>query len=360
MKKPMQRFGGAVEGILEKVVSTAGSDISVADAGTREAFLDSWAGKLSDHASYLRSAGKMLAAPIVLAYVPDTGAFTKTHDWIIRRMLGVNFQDELSGVLAAGTSESGGCVHPQRFTDTGAIETAIRAAGLQAAPTIALMPQNKLFVWPDGIDSAEKPFERDLSGPAIVIDLDAIDQALTQFYEDVARQTKKWWHTASSRIVVNSPEGTVQYDLWVFLMAKYSHVARIKQEEKIGNGRSDITVVPLDTTCGNQSAVLELKTLRDVQTPTQAGTKLGKISQKSNIEWAASGLQQTAAYRDDNKMDVAFLCLYDFCATAGTEVMKVVSPAADALNVRARRYWITASHEEHRKERYPLPETQKN
>src|SRR6185436_17626837 len=115
MKKSMQRFGGAVEEILKKVASTAGSDISVADAGTREAFLDSWAGKLSDHASYLRSAGKLLGAPVVLAYVPDTGAFTEAHNWTVRRMLGVNSQDDLSGVLAAGTSESGGCVHPQRF-----------------------------------------------------------------------------------------------------------------------------------------------------------------------------------------------------------------------------------------------------
>lgn len=352
--KTRNRFGGAREAALTKVTESAAPSISVADAGTREAFLDAWARTLSDHAKYLRSTSTTLMAPVVVAYVPDTGTFGKQHPWERRSMLGASHRDNLAGILAAGTGEVGACVHPIRLADTEAFEREIRIVGLQSAPTIALTTESKLVVWPHGIEGETAPFDSNLDDGTVVIDLAAIDRALIDFYETVGRQTKRWWKNAKARITVESPETTVQYDLWVFLRGGYGRVARIKTEETIGNGRSDITVVPIHPGAKDQSAVLELKALRDVHTPKKDGATPIKISPQDNITWACSGIQQAAAYRDDNNMDGAFLCLYDFCAKQSTIVDEAVKPHALQYNVRHRRYWITASHDEHRKDRYPL------
>jgi hypothetical protein len=354
-QSPLSKFGGATDVLVAKVVATAAGSISVADAGSREAFLDAWTMTLSAHARFLRTSGKEVQAPVVLVYVPDSGTFAKQNSgWLRRRMLGVSAQDDLAGILAVGTSGSGGCVHPQRFDDTAGIEAAIKEVGLEGAPTIVLTPGNKLYTWAEGINGDLEPFERDAEGGPLLIDLDAIDRELTAFYESVARQTTKWWQDANTRITVTEPEATVQYHLWLFLMGAYKYAARVKMEEKIGNGRSDITIVPVDTSGGSHSAVLELKTLRDAYTPKVRGTTPTKISRKQNTEWAGSGLQQTAAYRDDNQMTGAFLCLYDFCAGNSPDVLEAMREAAERYGVVVRRYWITANHAEHRKDRYPL------
>ncbi len=354
MSKKKQQFGGAIEAALKKVTQSAASSISVANAGTREAFLDAWLRTLSDYAKYLRSSSQILAAPVLLIYVPDTSAFGKLHQWEQRSMLGSSHRDDFTGILAVGTGEVGARVHPTRLTDTEAFEREIRLVGLQSAPTIALMTESKLVVWPDGIDAEPSPFDSTLSNGTAVIDLNAIDNHLTCFYEEVGRQTKQWWQNCTLRTTVDSPESTVQYALWVYLLGQFGRNARIKIEENIGNGRADITIVPIHTNNTDQSAVLELKTLRDVRTPKTIGATPTKISVKENIKWACSGIQQTVAYRDDNKMDGAFLCLYDFCAGNTTDVDEVVKPSAEHYNIRYRRYWITASHQEHRADRYPL------
>lgn len=352
--KTRNRFGGARDAALAKVIESAAPSISVADAGTREAFLDAWARTLSYHAKHLRSTSTTLLAPVVVVYVPDTGTFCKQHPWERRSMLGASHRDNFAGILAASTGEIGACVHPIRFVDTDAFEREIRFVGLQSAPTIALTTESKLVVWPHGITGEPSAFDSNLDEGTVFIDLAAIDRALNDFYEGVGRQTKRWWKNAKARITVESPETTVQYDLWVFLRGGYGRLARIKTEESIGNGRSDITVVPIHPGAKDQSAVLELKALRDAHTPKKDGTTPSKISQQANIAWACSGIQQTAAYRDDNDMDGAFLCLYDFCAHNSTGVFDAVTPHAARYNILHRRYWITASHEEHREDRYPL------
>lgn len=355
MSDGKNRFGGANKALLDHVAKSAAASISVADAGSREAFLDAWAQTLSEHARHLRSVGKQLAAPVVLVHVDDTGIFCRKHDgWIARSLLGTSPRDPYEGTLAVGTGGTGGAEHPNRFADTRSVEDEIRRVGLQRAPTIALFTESRLHVWPEGIDGDVDPYQRGLDGGPVVLNLNSIDRDLNHFHEVIARQTRAWWKNAHLRVTVDNPEAAVQYALWVFLMAKYSHVARIKTEETIGNGRSDITAYPLDTSGGNQSAVLELKALRQVRTPKQNTTKPKKISESDNIKWAGSGLQQTATYRDDNKMNGAFLCLYDFCEGDNDAVLKAVTPSANQYGIIARRYWITASHAEHREQRYPL------
>jgi hypothetical protein len=353
--KAKKRFGGAVDAAMEEVAKSSATSISVADAGTRESFLDAWARTLSDHAKYLRSSNVPLQAPMVVAYVADTGAFAGEHgQWVRRPMLGTSHRDNFAGILAVGTGGFGTFVYPTQLQDTEEFERQIRNAGLQHTPTISLVSNTKLLVWPDGIDGEPSAFERELQGSAVVIDLQVIDQELTRFYEVVARQTKKWWQNPSKRITVENPEAEVQYALWVFLMAKYSGVARVKTEDGIGNGRADITLIPTDDGLTNQSAVLELKTLREVRTP-RAGTKtLTRISLTANIEWACSGVQQTASYCARESFDGAYLCLYDFRAGDSSDVCDAVTPYANQYGVLHRRYWITASHTEHMKDRFPI------
>lgn len=347
-------FGGASPQLLAHVALNGAAAISVADAGTREAFLNAWVEHLSEHAMYVRAKGKALAAPVALVYVPDTGAHARDHEWKVMSMLGVSEREDMAGKLVAGSGETGGCTHPQRFTDLEKLEDAIRSAGLGNSPTVVLATELRLIVWGNGVEGGGQPSVNELRGGPITVDLKAVEHELDRFYEDVARQTKTWWKNASERVTIELPEAKVQYDLWVWLMCKFSSAARVRQEDTSGNGRTDLTIVPLDNAGGNQSAVLELKTIRDVHTPKTAGAKLTKISQKENTDWATSGLQQTATYRDDLKMNGAFLCLYDFCAGDGKAMMAVVDPIASQFNVRAKRFWITASHEEHRKDRYPV------
>mgnify|MGYP003382134155 CR=1 FL=1 len=353
--KAKKRFGGAVDAAIEEVAKSSATSISVADAGSRESFLDAWARTLSDHAKYLRSSNVPLQAPMVVAYVADTGAFAGEHgQWVRRPMLGTSHRDNFAGILAAGTGGFGTLVYPTQIQDTEEFERQIRKAGLQHTPTISLVSNTKLLVWPGGIDGEPSAFERELQGGAVVIDLQAIDRELTRFYEGVARQTKKWWQNAGKRTTVENPEAAVQYDLWVFLMAKYSEVARVKMEDVSGNGRADITLVPTHDGLTNQSAVLELKTLRDVRTPKPGTTKLTRIPLTANIEWACSGVQQTASYCAREGFDGAYLCLYDFCAGNLSDVYDAVTPHATQYGVIHRRYWITASHTEHMKDRFPI------
>lgn len=347
-------FGGALETALAMVVAeSAASSISVAEAGTPETFLDSWAQILSDHGKYLKLNSMTLSAPVVLSYVPDMGAFEKRSQWMRRPMLGTTHRENFGGILAVGTGETGACVYSNQLSKTEEFEREIRNVDLQSAPTIALMTESRLLVWPHGIDGAALPF-RNLDKNGIAINLKAIDDVLKKFYESVARQTKEWWKNTKLRVTVEKPETTVQYALWVFLLSKFGDVARVKKEENIGNGRADITILPIRPTEKDFSSVLELKALRDVRTPQDNEATPTKISVKENITWACSGIQQTAAYRDDNTMDFAFLCLYDFCAGNRADFEEEVKPYAVKYQVQYRRYWISASHDEHREERYPL------
>src|SRR5258706_5220676 len=101
------RFGGARDPALAKVTESAASSMSVADAGTREAFLDGWARTLSEYAKHLRSSSMALEAPVIVTYVPDMGMFEKQYSWARRPMLGSSPRDNLAGILAAGTAEVG-------------------------------------------------------------------------------------------------------------------------------------------------------------------------------------------------------------------------------------------------------------
>lgn len=357
MSQSTGRFGGALDAAVEQVAESAASSISVADACTRESFLDGWSRTLSNHARYLRHSGASLQAPIVVTYVEDVGVFAKQHsNWERRPMFGASYRDSFDGVLAVGTASVGGYVHPQRLLKTQSFETELRLHGLLDVPTVALVSESKLLIWPDGMTGSGSPFERELDdGDPIVIDLDAIDRVLQRFYEHRARQNTTWWKNASLRTTVERPEAAVQDELWLFLAGAFSDVARIRKEDVSGNGRSDITILPSRGSSQDQSAVLELKTLRDVRTPTKNPDAIPiKISPQENINWACAGVQQTAAYRDQEKLDGAFLCLYDFCAGNTSAVEDAVLPHAKKYSVLARRYWITASHKEHRQDRYPL------
>ena len=94
-----------------------------------------------------------------------------------------------------------------------------------------------------------------------------------------------------------------------------------------------------------------------MHTPALPGATPTKFSQKEKEDWACSGVQQTAAYRDHERLDGAFLCLYDFCAGNSPAIAAVVKVHAMKYNVLHRHYWITASHKEHREDRYPLDKT---
>lgn len=351
------RFGGAIEAALASVIEEATSTISAADAGTRAEFLNAWVRTLVDHAKYIRSSSSMLKAPVIVVYVPDTGQFAIGKGWEHRLMLRASHKNNFAGMLVAGASEIAGyvCSNELKSDDTRSNEGEIKNAGLEHSLTIALMTESKLIVWPGGIDGQIAPIERDLNEDScVIVDRNTIDADLTKFYEIHARQTKKWWKEAGQRVTVERPEGAVQEDLRLFLLALNSDFALIRNEESIGNGRADITIQPRKKATG-ESAVLELKAIRDVRTPETSGTVPTKISEKDNIAWASAGVQQTAAYRKENTLDAAFLCVYDFCAKTNTvNVDNEVQHAANQYDVLYRRYWITASHKEHREDSFPL------
>lgn len=356
MNQNTSRFGGALVTALEKVADSAASSMSIADACTFGSFLDGWIGTLSDHARHLRANGDSLLAPIVVVFVEDAGAFSRRHpDWKRRPMLGSSCRDEFAGVLAVGTASIGGFVFPKLLSKTEEFETALGEVELLGAPAIALMSETKLFIWPEGLNGAARPIERELvNDEPAGIDLDRIDRELARFYEDFARQSTKWWKDTSLRMTVESPEAVVQNDLWICLTVAFRDVARVRQEDVSGNGRTDITVLPSGGCPPNQSAVLELKTLRSVRTRKRHSSTPIKIPDRTNIRWALKGLQQAVGYRDKEKLDGAFLCLYDFCGGNSSTVEEAIAPHALRYGVLARRYWITTSHEEHREDRYPL------
>jgi hypothetical protein len=348
----MNPLGGAVKAALDAVVENGAAGLSIADAGTEEAFLDAWTRTLTAHARHLRGKGETLSAPVAVIYAEDCADVGVGLAWLSKPMLGGSHAEPLAGTLAVGTGEIGGYAKPVRLPDTDAMTAAIREAGLGKSLTVALLSEASMVIWPRGLDSKSAPFLKELGDAPVVLDLAALDRSLEAFYERAARQPEEWWRDRSQRITVEEPESVVQHDLWNFLLGKFSDVARVKKETTIGHGRADITVTPIKP--DHASAVLELKVTRDFRTPRPGTVRATRISLKSNIDWAQSGVAQTAAYRDDERLDAAYLCVYDFCAGKKPQIEQAIQHAAAPYNVKASRYWITASHEEHRADRYPL------
>lgn len=352
--KQIPGLGGARKGAVDAVIKDGAKELSVADAGTDASFLDAWTRTLTSHARYLRGKGLDLSAPVVVAYAENCADVGESLGWIRRPMHGGSPTDPLAGTLGVGAAEIGAYLRQAPVVDSSAATDAIQAAGLGSSLTIALLSTTMLVIWPEGIDSKVSPrIQRELDDAPVVLDLAALEHQLGLFYETTARQTTSWWEDAKARITVAKPEGVVQNDLLRFLLGKFAEVARVKVETRIGNGRSDVTLTPRQP--NTISAVLELKVTRDFMTPKPGTVNPTPISLKDNIEWARSGVAQTAAYRDDDGMDVAYLCVYDFCAGNREEISQGIKEAADPYGVLPRCYWITASHKEHREDRYPDP-----
>jgi hypothetical protein len=269
-------------------------------------------------------------------------------------MLGSRLADPLSGTFGVGALNAGAFTKPQSVLDVRDVEQTIAQAGLGSCLTIALMSTTELWIWMQGLDAEVQPFQKPLDDALALLDLQTLEDKLSEFYEQVARQTRTWWKDAKKRITVSPPEAIVQNDLWLYLLGAYAERAKVKQETGIGNGRADLTLTPDPSRALDSSAVFELKVTRDCHTPKPGTKNLTKISLEENIAWIASGVQQTAAYRDHEKLDGAFLCVYDFCAGNRSELEKAVQDSSLQLNVIGHRYWITASNEEHRKHRFPL------
>ncbi len=348
--------GGASTVLLDATANACASTVSIADVETREAFLDAWAKTLSEHAAFLRAQKKSLTAPVIVAFVPDTGAFSKQAGWQPNPMLGASPRDEFCGMLIAATGEVGGCSPDKTFTQTGEFSSALISSNLGNCLTIGLMTESKIVVWPEGVQSNDaKPYERPIGGKTQAIDVATIQAELHDFYLLDVRQSKRLWHDPVQRIAVNRAEGKIQDHLWIYLVARLSNAARIKQEEEIGNGRADITIYPIDTNAPNQSAVLELKTIRQIMTPKPGKTELRKISHKARVRWIRKGLQQSEVYRAHNKMDAALVCLYDFCEGNTDAVVDDLAPWFLKYNVMPLRYWVTASNDEAREDSVPIP-----
>lgn len=350
--KTLAGLGGANQQAVAAVVSNGAAVVSVADVGTKESFLDAWARRLADHARLLRTKGEALDQPVVLIYVPDWARVGRDLGWVRRPMLGSRVADALSGTLGIGALNAGAFTRPQQIVGVSDVEQAIEQAGLGDSLTIALMSTTELWIWMHGLNASTQPMQTQLDDEPVVVNLNTLDSKLTEFYENVARQTQTWWKDAKKRITVSPPEAIVQRELWLYLLSAYSYRAKVKQEVEIGNGRADLTFIPDNNS--DCSAVFELKVTRDYHTPQPGTRTLSKRGLNDNVKWAISGVQQTHAYRDQERLDGAFLCVYDFCAGNRQEIEKAVQDAAFQLNVIGRRYWITASHEEHRKDRFPL------
>lgn len=350
--KQMSGLGGALKAAIESVIEEGAVGLSVADAGTQAAFLDAWTRTLSAHARYLRSKGEDLVAPVVISYAESCGDVGSSLGWIRRPMLGGSPTDPLGGTVAVGTAEICAYVRPGRVTDSNEATDAVQAAGLGNSLTVALLSTAMMVIWPDGLNAESSPLiQRELDDAPIVLDLVELERQLNLFYERSARQEFNWWKDAKARITVANPESAVQNDLQKFLLGKFSEVARVKRETRIGHGRADITLTPMNPNV--ISAVLELKVTRDFLTPEEQTVTPNRQSLNENIKLARAGVAQTAAYRDDECLDVAYLCVYDFCAGNLEAISAAIEEAAEPYDVRPRRYWITASHKEHRLDRYP-------
>lgn len=345
-------LGGANQEAVAAVVSNGAAVVSVADVGTKESFLDAWTRRLAEHARLLRTKGEELAHPVVLVYVPDWAKVGKDLGWVRRPMLGSRVADPLSGTFGVGALNAGACTMPQPVLNVNDVEQTIAQAGLGGCLTIALMSTTELWIWMQGLDAGTQPVQKPLDDAQVVLNLQTLDDKLNEFYETVARETLTWWKDAEQRITVSPPEAIVQHDLWLYLLGAYADRAKVKQEVKIGKGRADLILTP--DRDSDSSAVFELKVTRDCHTPQPGTTTPTKIGLADNIAWVCSGVQQTEAYRAREKLDGAFLCVYDFCAGNRQELETAVQDAAIQLNVIGRRYWITASHKEHRMDRFPL------
>ena len=355
MNQIQTTFGGALSKALEQVASSGSMNISVADACTVESFIAGWVNTLSAHAKHLRNKGTTLQAPAVFVYVDSVGEFAKLHaGWTRKQTLGASPLDGFSGVLGVGKATIGCYASPATLPDMSSFDEELQSNGLQTAPAIALVSESRLIIWANGICS-DQHIEVVLNDDIKPVTLTSIDSELSYFDAEFVRDNTTWWKNRNLRCTVENPEAAVQNDLWVYLSTVFREVALVRKEEDSANGRRDLTIYPTTKNPLDHKAILELKTLRDVRTPKELTDKpLPRRSLKENIDWASSGVQQAVAYRDKEKADGAFLCLYDFCAGNVMDVENAVRPHAEKYGVLMRRYWISGSHEESRKHSYPI------
>lgn len=348
-------IGGARLDALSRVVAKSAHNLSVADAGTVPAFLDAWMQRLTDYAKHMRLTNGSLSAPVCVIHVEDCGTTGASLGWRRRATLGAAASDRLDGIVAIANDAVGGFVRDPACISAEECEATVAAAGLGNRPAIMLASPKKLVVWPEGLYGEVKPIEHFLDEEAPTLDTSTIDAHLTSFYEDLARQSTRWWQDAKKFITTDRPEFHVQDVLQTYLIGSLRGVARVKSELRIGNGRADITIWPkAKRNPADESAVLELKTIRECHTPKSADAKPIPISRAESVTWACEGIQQTAAYRQTEGMDSAFLCVYDFRAASDATIDSEIAPKAATYNVLSRRYWITSSHTAHREDRFPL------
>lgn len=345
------RFGGALKAAIQRTEEEGADTLSVDDAGSAVAFLDAWSNKLVAYAHRLKMSGRQLQAPVVLLYTPDTTEFAKAQNWSLNPFFGTAPTDELEGLLAVATYDAGGAHHPVRQTQTAGFLAEIEKAGLGACLTIALMDLDTIYVWMAGVQGSARHTTRKIEPPGAKISLAGIKAALDSFYDEEGKDCKAWWSDTKLRITVDQPERAVQTPMRVWLVAKLSGVARVREEQNSGNGRMDITIVPKHG--GAVSAVLELKTIRERRRRLNGGNRA--ISERVNTRWAKSGVQQAASYRDREQMNEAILCIYDFCKSQGGTVEASLDTAANHFGVHVYRYWVSATSDEYREAFHALP-----
>lgn len=349
MSQIPNNLGGAASNAIQKALNNASKSLSVADAGSFESFLNRWIPILSTHARKLRSEGNPFIGPVTIIHVLDSAAEGNRLSWERKSFLGTNSSDELSGLLAVVT-EIGGYANRTKFIKFDQLESEIRLSKLCSYPALMLSDLNHLFLWPNGIDSSDC-IEIELHDD-YEIDEHKIDRLLQSFYDHRAKQGLYWWKDASKFITAENPEKLVQLDLWAFML-QLAETARVVIEAPVDSGRADVTIRPRSPSVNSKSCVLELKTIRSFHTPTTSKPAT-KIADSQNESWACSGVQQAAAYRDAESLDLAFLCVYDFRKLNDPDIDLEIQKNATLYNVFNRRYWISSTHKAYRASAYPL------
>jgi hypothetical protein len=356
-------LGGANLVALNRAIESGVASLPIGDSSSVEQYCNHWVPWLVSVAEHVRVTKQQLTAPITLIHSREARVEGERLGWKRTPFFGSKHVDVLNGSLCLVPSSIGGYLAPPAGNSLDAAENLIRASNLQKRPTLILTTSLEIYLWPDGIDGNEEPIKRSTSAQGKIINTDAIKYELDQFYKLIGRfggSQKTWWRKASRRITCEGRELAVQRELHVYLVCAFAEIARVEAEVPVDNGRADIVIRPYGLPNGS-SGVIELKTIRSVRTPKDKDKddkgKLTPITDEENEAWACAGVQQAAAYRDSNKLGIALLCIYDFRVTDDNAIDKPVATAASTYNVVPLRYWVTASHEEHRKIQYPLPQT---
>lgn len=219
-------------------------------------------------------------------------------------------------------------------------------------PAVIYDPRTKareIRFYENGLDAPE--ICESISMAASDVALERIFEVINRIHErtlitpDAQQLEGKLWCDNTKHWPVKNAERVIQLYLYAGLTAAFLNCT-VRAEQNNVSGRLDLEIEesdPIDRSIFVRHALLELKVLRSF------GSTGDIFSEKYNLDWVESGVNQAASYRKERGARASALCCFDMRKeNSGEECFTHVSDLAQQLKVALRVWFLYATSKQYR------------